>query len=67
MSAAQELPEVVSEGTVKLGDLEVRVLHLSNGERVIEEQSFHALLFAIFGPDESETTSASGSACLSRN
>lgn len=52
---SDDLPEVVSEGTVKLGDLEIKVLHLSNGERVIDEQSFHALLYAVFGPDEEQS------------
>lgn len=45
----EELPTVVSEGVVRLGDLEIVVIHLSNGERVIEEGSLHALLTALFG------------------
>lgn len=44
-----ELPTVVSEGVVKLGDIEVKVIHLSNGERVIEEESLHAIMNALFG------------------
>ena len=49
MSDGDGLPHVVSEGTVMLDALEIKVLHLSNGERVIEAESMHALLAAIFG------------------
>lgn len=52
---ADDMPTVTHEGTVKIGDLEVRVLHLSNGERVIEEESFHALMDALFGEGQEGT------------
>lgn len=46
-----ELPTVVSEGKVQLGELEVTVLQLSNGERVIEAVSFQEIMRAIFGEE----------------
>ncbi len=50
-----DLPTVTHEGVVKLGDLEITVLRLSNGQSVIEAESFHRLMDALFSdPSESE-------------
>lgn len=47
-----DLPTVMHEAIVKLGDLEITVTHLSNGERVIEAESFWLLMDALFSePD----------------
>lgn len=47
-----DLPTVTHEGVVKLGDLEIKVLRLSNGESVIEAESFHLLMNALFDEDD---------------
>lgn len=46
------LPTVVSEGKIKLGDIEVTVFHLSNGERVIDGDSVREILRTLFGEDD---------------
>jgi hypothetical protein len=43
-----DLPFVTHEGIVKIGDLEFTVMTLSNGERVIEGESFKRLMAALF-------------------
>lgn len=47
-----DLPTVTHEGVVKLGDLEITVMRLSNGETVIEAESFHRLMNALFDVDD---------------
>jgi hypothetical protein len=46
-----DLPTVTHEGVIKIDDLEITVMRLSNGQSVIEEHSFHKLMDAIFGGD----------------
>lgn len=46
--SADELPFVTHEGTIKLGDLEITVMRLSNGESVIEAESFQRLMAVMF-------------------
>jgi hypothetical protein len=51
MATADDVPTVTHEGVVKLGDLEITVMRLSNGENVIEAESFRQLMEALFGDD----------------
>ena len=57
----QELPRVVHEGTMNLGGMEIKVLHLSNGQRVITEDELDkALSFLGITKEEMKTILSTG-------
>ena len=52
MTEAEEIPTVTHEGKLTIGNLTIRVFHLSNGQRVIPQEDFEAFMTALEGDME---------------
>jgi hypothetical protein len=50
----------LTKAWIKIYDLEITVMRLSNGQSVIEEHSFHKLMDAIFGGDTPKEEEGNG-------
>lgn len=51
---SDDLPKVVHEGTLKIGDVEVKVHHLDDGRRVIASEDMAKVMLWLAGDSDDD-------------